>query len=51
MSNPQRRGEVWLVAAAALAAGPGLALLYETGNWSLGLAGTLWPVGFVVVAY
>lgn len=38
------------MAAAALAAGPAMALLYETGTWWFGLTGTLWPVGIVVVA-
>ncbi len=38
------------MAAAALVAGPGLTLLYETGTWSFGPGGTLWPVGFVVLA-
>ncbi len=50
MTDPQRSGEVWRLAAAAFAAGPGMAVLHETGTLSLGPSATLWPIGFVVVA-
>jgi hypothetical protein len=50
MTDPQRSGEIWLVAAAAGAAGPVMAVLHETGTLSLGPTATLWPIGFVVIA-
>ncbi len=50
MSDPQRSGEVRLVAAAALVAGPAMAVLHQTGTLSLGPSTTLWPIAFVVVA-
>jgi hypothetical protein len=50
MTDPESSQEVWLLSAAALAAGPATAILHESGILSLGPSGTLWPIGFIVVA-
>ena len=49
MTESQAR-EVWLLAAAALAAGPTTAVFHEAGIVSLGPSATLWPIAFIVVA-
>jgi apolipoprotein N-acyltransferase len=33
----------------AVAAGPAMAILHESGTFSLGPPATLWPIGFIVV--
>ena len=37
------------MAVAALAVGPGTAVLHETGTFSPGPSATLWSIGFVVI--
>ena len=50
MTDPTPGLEVWLLAAAAFAAGPTIAALYETGTLALGPSATLWPIGFIALA-
>jgi len=50
MTDPAPAPEVWALAAAAVAVGPGMAVLYETDVLALGPSATLWPIGFVTVA-
>lgn len=50
MTDPDPSPEIWMLAAAAFAAGPGMAVLYESDVLALGPSATLWPIGFVTVA-
>jgi hypothetical protein len=50
MTDPKPSLEVWMLAAVAFAASPGMAVLYEIDVLALGPSATLWPIGFVTVA-
>lgn len=50
MTGPTPAPRVWLLSAAACAAGPATAVLHEADVLSVGPPATMWPIGFVAGA-